>query len=219
LLPILDALDGIYEQALHDAGKEWTAKLRAKMVARRPSGKHYKIVEVDENAPPAERGQPSQRYRVIDNDYQASSDFQPPGYLSGAFYESLGHKVEHGMLIVGQLIPPDGSGDLMGQEIRPLFFRGRNRRDIKEGYSGTIFVGVNAPQTPVRKYSGALEHGFANQHTGELIQRQWWGENMVGYREEIREAIRKRIWDAIRKRTRSTQITQALIIKIYMEKF
>jgi hypothetical protein len=220
LNPILDALDGIYQEALVETGKHWKAKLRATMVARAPSGKLYRIIDVDENAPPAQAGQRSQKYHQI-GEWQASSPGQPPGFIPNheAFYQSLNYKVEEGVLILGQIIPPDGEGDLMGEEIHPLFFKGRNKKDIKEGYAGRLFVSDDADQHPVRMYAGALEHGFRNRVTGRTIKREWWAKNMQSMREEIREEIRTRIWAAIRKRTRSTQIQKALIIKIYMEKF
>lgn len=221
LLPILDSLDEVYQNAMHKVGQEWTLKLRAVMVSSAPSGKRYRIIEVDENAPKAAPGQKSQRYQESDIHggwWQASRKGQPPAMLTESHLNSIGYRVNDGVLLVGQLIGPNGDGDLMGDEIRPLFFKGVNRKDLKEGFAGRLFVSDNADQTPVREYSGALEHGFDNWFTGRTVRREWFAKNMLGLRDALKEALREEIWAAIKKRTRSTQIRKALIVKIYMTK-
>jgi len=201
-------------------GKRWAQLLRAEMVASAPSGHRYRIIMVDESAPAAGPGQKSQRYIDTGADWQASSKKQPPAMLSGTLMESISYRIIDGVLLVGQLIGVSGDEDLMGTEIRPLFFRGRNRKDLKEGYAGRLFVSMDGPkeQTPVRKYSGALEHGFANWFSGKTVQREWFGNKMEALRDELKEELRTEIWSAIRKKTRSTQIQKALIVKIYMTK-
>lgn len=218
LLPILNSLDDVYYRAMHDVGQKWTLKLRALMVASAPSGKRYRIIDVDESAPRAMRGQKSQRYHDTGRYWQASAKGQPPAPLTESHMRSIGYRVQNGVLLVGQLIGPDGEEDLMGSEIRPLFFKGVNKKDLKEGFAGRLFVSDDAEQTPVRKYSGALEHGFSNPVTGKTIRREWFAKNMVGLREDLKQQLREEIWRAIRKKTRSTQIQKALIVKIYMTK-
>lgn len=215
LLPILDGLDDIYYRAMHNVGQAWTLKLRAQMISDLPRGNRYRIIDVDESAPRALPGQKSQRYSEA-GEWTASSKGQVPAKLTESMMKSIGYRVNDGVLLVGQLIGPDGSEDLMGGEIRPLFFRGANRKDLREGFRGRLFVSDDAEQTPVREYSGALEHGFTNWFTGKTIKRPWFGKAMAGLRDQLKEELRKEIWALIKKKTRSTQIQKALIVKIYM---
>jgi hypothetical protein len=219
LMPILDSLDDIYSKAMHNVGQTWTLKLRAVMMSSAPSGKRYRIIDVDENAPRAQPGQKSQRYHeseIHGGWWQASGKKQPPAIVTESMLNSIGYQVRDGVLLVGQLIGPGGNEDSMGTELRPLFFRGVNRKDLKEGFAGRLFVSDDAEQVPVRKYSGALEHGFQNWFTEKTVKRPWFGQAMAGMRQQLKEELRKEIWAIIRKKTRSTHIQKALIVKIYM---
>lgn len=205
LLPILDQLDQIYQGALHKVGQRWVEILKAEMINIAPSGKRYRIIEVDFDAPKAQRGQPSQRYKQV-GDWTASAPGQPPAKLTETLLHTLSYRIKNSTLIIGQLIGVSGDEDLVGTEIHSAFFRGANRADLREGYSGRLFVSDDADQTPVREYSNILEQTI----------RPWFGKIMSQIRDELKEELRDEIWASIKKKTRSTQIRKALIVKIYM---
>ena len=209
LLPILNNLDGIYKKALDKAGKDTVEVLKAELFSSAPSGARYRIIRVDEGAPPAKRGEPSQRYQETDEygEYRASLPGELPAKLTGSLIDSIAYSLNGPKLVIGQLI------DVTGFELKSLFFKGRNKKDIEEGYAGRIFISDTAEPTPVREYGNILEGDVEN---GGL--RPWFGWVMDQFRGEMKANIKEELWKEIKRHTRSTTIQKALFFRIYMEK-
>jgi hypothetical protein len=212
LMPVLDALEEIYQNALHKIGRRWAEELRSEVISFSPSGRRYRIIEVNFRAAKAKRGQKSRRYQQT-GEWVASAPGEPPARLTESLLNSLSYRVNDSTLLIGQLIGVSGDEDLMGTEIRPLFFRPWNMQDMREGYAGRLFVSKRARQVPVREYSSYLEGT-----EGAPGIRPWFAEKMIQMRDEIKDELKEEIWNSIRKKTRSKQIDKALIIKIYMTK-
>jgi hypothetical protein len=197
--PILQTIEQIHHVILADVGKMVVEVIKEKISETESSGRTYIIVQFNPDIAPYEGG----RYENIDT-YDASAPLSSPASYTGALMDSIGFEVtKAGVLKIGQVNITTGGWSEGKLELlrKSVFFRG-NKIFVNDEIGKAKSVGV---------YSQYLEEG-----TDRMAARPWISETLKEMHEAIKDYIKERMHQAIKRRTRSEGVQKAFTFNVFI---